>query len=167
MDTEPPVRNFTVTKTNDIGGSDSAATAFQGYLCELAVKPPNLPRPKHAKRQLALPLPPRPNAPPGYRWVDVGPDYTPPLHIPINIRLTCIRYDGFMDCLYASTSYPPGQLSWRRLYLNGAIYPPDETKDKSTFKTYGGPGYWREEDNSGFNWDGNGPGFDFGPEPSP
>lgn len=166
MDTEPPVRNFTVTKTNDIGGSDSAATAFQGYLCELAVKPPNLPRPKHAKYQRALPLPPRPNAPSGYKWVEVGPDYTPPVYIPKQIKLTCIRGGNTMDCLYASTD-PRQPLTWVRHYLNGDFYPGNENADKSTFKTYGGPGYWRDEDNSGFNWDGNGPGFDFGPEPSP
>ena len=82
-----------------------------------------------------------------------------------------------MDCLWGSTD-PRQPLYWVRHYLNGDI---KFEKPKSTFKTYGGSGYYQPEENNpgfdfdgngpGFNFDGNvpssnGPGFDFGPEPS-
>ena len=107
--TVEPVRHFTLTKTDTIDGYDDT-TATLGFICQLAVTPPDyLPIPElPPESPIQLPLPPVPGVP---------PEAPPPLGAPeLQTCVPIAEIGGFEGqageaCLWLNPA-PLGTLFW-------------------------------------------------------
>jgi hypothetical protein len=121
MTTHAEVRNFTLTKTDTADGSVNT-TQTLGFLCELAVQAPNIPRVALSPLPSNL-LPPTPSPP------RIGNDnLSLNAVIPIQTLVECGSSTAtiYTPCVKSCLWFSLGDFFWVKTYCNGVIAPPSD-----------------------------------------